>query len=296
MTRIAFLACETTLPGNTDRRRGDAYEHDLMMAALEPAFAERGLELVVIDWEAPLEAFDDITLAMLGTAWNYQDKPPEFLARLEALEDGGVKVCNPPEIVRWNMTKTYLRGLAEAGAATIPTLWRSDVTRDTLAEAFEHFDTEKLVVKRQVGAGALDQILVSRGALPDRDWNFGHRAMIQPYLPSIASKGELSFIFIDGELSHALRKRAAEGDYRIQSLYGGVEEDYSPSENEVAAARNVLDAIPFAPPLYSRIDMLVDDDGAALVMEAELIEPYLYPEQGPQVGEHLATAVEKRIG
>ena len=32
-----------------------------------------------------------------------------------------------------------------------------------------------------------------------------------------------------------------------------------------------------------------------LLMEAELIEPYLYPEQGPQLGERLAAAVAKRL-
>ena len=47
MTKIAFLACETTLP-SSGVRRGDAYEHDLMVAALEPALRNAGMELSLI--------------------------------------------------------------------------------------------------------------------------------------------------------------------------------------------------------------------------------------------------------
>ena len=53
----------------------------------------------------------------------------------------------------------------------------------------------------------------------------------------------------------------------------------------------VLTACPFASPLYARIDMVRLPAGELAVMEAELIEPYLYPEQGPELGERLAAAV-----
>jgi glutathione synthase/RimK-type ligase-like ATP-grasp enzyme len=119
--------------------------------------------------------------------------------------------------------------------------------------------------------------------------------MVQPFLPAIAEEGELSFVFIDGEPSHALRKRPAQGDYRIQSLYGGRESAFDPAPSEIAAASAVLAALPVAPPVYARIDMLRDNDGALRLMEAELIEPYLYPEQGERVGEHLARALARRL-
>lgn len=295
MARIGFLACDATLPGGGHHRRGDAYEHDLMIAALAPAFAKQGLDLRVVDWEAPLIEFAGLELVMLGTAWNYQDKSEQFIARLEALEASGIIVCNGTDIVRWNATKTYLRELAQRGAATLPTLWQTDVGPNELHEAFNHFDCDALVVKRQIGAGALDQLLIPREKLPDDDWRYGHRAMLQPFLPAIAKEGEFSFIFIDGELCHALRKQPARGDYRIQSLYGGTESVHQPSLSQAIAAAAIIDAMPFAPPLYARIDMLRGPDGALMIMEAELIEPYLYPEQGPELGERLAHAIARRV-
>nr|WP_298926700.1 hypothetical protein [uncultured Erythrobacter sp.] len=298
MIKIGFLACETTVPianGSPGERRGDAFEHDLMIAGLEPAFTKQGFELCVIDWEAPIEAFDGIALAMLGTSWNYQDKPDAFVAKLDTLAARGITVCNSPDVVRWNATKTYLRELGDAGARTIPTMWRESVTAKGALAAMDAFGTDRIVVKRQIGAGALGQELISRGSLPDDDWVFGHPAMLQPFLPAIAEEGELSFIFIDGELSHVLRKLPAKGDYRIQSLYGGTESIHEPSEDEAASATAIIATLPFPPPLYARIDMLRAEDGALMVMEAELIEPYLYPEQGPDLGNRLARAITNRI-
>jgi glutathione synthase/RimK-type ligase-like ATP-grasp enzyme len=298
MTTIGFLACETTLPGvdtENTMRRGDAYEHDLMVGALEPALAARGFDLRVIDWEAPLADFAGIALVMLGSAWNYQDKPDAFLAKLEALEQRGITVCNSAEIVRWNCTKAYLRKLATHGARTIPTLWHKDVSVAVVLAAMDAFDCDRLVVKRQIGAGALGQELLRRDDLPDANWRFGHAAMLQPFLSAITEEGELSFVFIAGQLSHALRKRPAADDYRIQSLYGGLESTHAPSTEEVAAATAILSALPFKAPLYARIDMLRAHDGALQVMEAELIEPYLYPEQGPELGARLADAIAERV-
>jgi len=294
MKTIVFLACSTTLPG-AGERRSDAYEHDLTIAALTPAFKDHGLQLRVIDWEAPIAQFAGADLVLLGTAWNYQDHAAAFLRKLDLLEEGGVTLCNSTQIIRWNIRKTYLRELADAGIRTIPTLWRETVTVKGITEALGVFECDRVVVKRQVGAGALGQELIARSSLPSSDWNFGAPAMIQPFLPAIASEGELSFVFIDGELSHALRKRAKPGDYRIQSLYGGREEMWEPSAKDIAAARGVLEAVPVAPPLYARIDMVRMEDDMLAVMEAELIEPYLYPEQGPNLGERLAKAIAKRI-
>jgi hypothetical protein len=276
-------------------RRADAFEHDRMIAALEPAFRARGLALRVIDWEAPLESFHGIAAALIGTAWNYQDRAPEFLEKLEALEGKGVAIHNPAGLVRWNISKTYLRELEIAGVRTIPTMWREAVSAKGVLEALDAFECDRVVVKRQGGAGAEGQELVRRSSLPGPNWNFGAPAMLQPYLPAITAEGELSFIFIDGAFSHALVKRAADGDYRIQSLYGGTEEAYQPTVEDLAAAQAVLDAVPFDTPLYARIDTLRMEDGTLALMEAEMIEPYLYPEQGPQLGETLAQAILRRL-
>jgi glutathione synthase/RimK-type ligase-like ATP-grasp enzyme len=298
MAQIGFLGCAATLPvsnGGSAERRGDAFEHDLEVAALRPSFAAAGLELVEVDWRAPLDAFSGLAMVLLGTAWDYQDYPQEFIARLDALAAEGIDVCNPPKAVRWNIDKRYLRELEAGGAVTVPTLWLDDADRADLAAAMNHFASDRVVIKRQVGAGGLGQHSFSRETLPGTDWRMGRPCMIQPFLPAIREEGEFTFVFIDGAFSHGVRKTPAAKDYRIQSLYGGCEAVFEPTASDLATAQAVVDALPFADLLYARIDMVRLPDGRLAVMEAELIEPYLYPQQGPELGERLAAAIARRL-
>lgn len=292
--KIAFLACPTTLP-DSPTRRPDAFEHDLQLAALRDGFGPRA-EVQDIDWRAPLDELTGYDLAYLGTPWDYTDAKDEFLARLTALETAGVMVCNPVDVIRWNADKLYLKELAARGAPSIPTLWPENPGRAEVLSALDQFQCDKVVVKRRVGSGAVGQHCFSRDDLPAADWQLGQAGMIQPFLPAIQSEGELSFIFIGGELCHALVKRPQSGDYRIQSLYGGREEALDPAPADRAAAEAVMAMLPFdQAPLYARIDMVRLDSGQLAVIEAELIEPYLYPEQGPSLGRMFAQAAIKRF-
>jgi glutathione synthase/RimK-type ligase-like ATP-grasp enzyme len=287
--RIAFLACPETLPGSLTRRP-DAFEHDLQIGALREGLASRA-EVVAVDWRVPIADLRRFDVALLGTPWNYTEAKDEFLARLAELEDLGVIVANPQEVVRWNADKLYLRSLAERGATAIPTLWPEAADADTVEAAFDHFACDKAVVKRRVGAGAIGQHCFTRGEVP-AGWRMDQPAMIQPFLPAIQQEGEFSFIFVAGQLSHGLVKRAAPGDYRIQSLYGGRETALDPAPGDREAAEAVMAMLPFArPPVYARIDMVRLPSGHLAVIEAELIEPYLYPEQGPRLGAMLAEAL-----
>ena len=292
---IAFLACPTTLPGSPTRRP-DAFEHDLLLAALRDGLGTCA-EVTDIDWRAPLEELIHFDLAYLGTPWDYTEAKDEFLERLEALEAAGVIVANPAQVVRWNADKLYLQELAARGAPSIPTLWPEAPSPADIHAAFDHFACDRVVVKRRVGAGAIGQDSFHRGDPAIELWQMDQPAMIQPFLAAIQAEGELSFIFVGGELSHALIKRAASDDYRIQSLYGGIEVPLEPAPADRRSAEAVMAMLPFnEPPLYARIDMVRLDDSALAVIEAELIEPYLYPKQGPEFGKRLADAMLTRLG
>ncbi len=290
---IAFLACSTTLPGAPDRR-ADAFEHDQQMAALVTALRP-GESVTDIDWQAPLEAFAGFDAALIGTPWDYFDNREAFLAKLDAIEALGVPVHNRPDVVRWNIDKGYLAELGARGVATIPTLLLDNPGRDEILAAFEHFRCDRLVVKRRVGAGAEGQFDFTRDNPPSADWRMGHAALVQPFLPGIVEEGEHSLIFIDGQFSHGLIKRPAPGDYRVQSLYGGWDTAVTPAPDDLAAAEKVIAGLPFPAPLYARIDLVRGSDGTLLLMEAEVIEPFLYPLQGPELGPRLLAGLRRLI-
>ena len=155
---------------------------------------------------------------------------------------------------------------------------------------------QQAVVKAVVGACAVGQSRVgpghpplTAGALP------AGRAMVQPFLPAILTEGELSVLFCGDAPSHALRKRPAAGDYRVQSVYGGREEAVRLTDEEDALARRIVAALDH-PLLYGRVDLVRAPDGSLRLMELELIEPYLYPEQGPELGPRFAAALDRLLG
>lgn len=294
--KIAFLGCAETLPG-APGRRADAFEHDLLFGALLDGLAGSAGTAIEIDWQAPIEQFSGVDLVLLGTAWNYTEHTEEFCARLEELEGRGIAVCNPAAMVRWNADKAYLKQLELSGIPSIPTLWRDDPGARDVTDAFTHFGTDRVVVKRRIGAGALGQFDFTRRQPPAEDWRLGQAGMIQPFLPAVCEEGEISFVFIEGEFSHAILKRPTGGDYRIQSLYGGTETPLRPSIADIRAAAEVIEAIPFECPLYARIDMIRGGDAILRLIEAELIEPYLYPLQRRDFGKVFArAAVARGIG
>lgn len=287
--KAVYLSSTVTLPNSPDRR-SDAFEHDQMMDALRPAFAEQGIDLVDLAWDDDAIDWSEFDAVMIGTAWDYWDRHDEFLQTLEAIASKTL-LCNSPALVRWNSHKRYLRDMEARGAKLIPTLWIDEMTEERALAAFDHFGADDLVFKRQVSAGADGQIRLKRGEpIPDMP----HPMQVQPFLPAILEEGEFSFVFIDGELSHALSKHAADGDYRIQSTYGGTERVLDPAPEDIATAKAMLNTLPEAP-LYARVDMLRSGEDLFL-MEVELIEPFLYPLQGPELGPRLAKAIKQQIG
>lgn len=287
--KIAFLASAVTLPGSPIRR-SDAWEHDYEFDAIAAGLARHGASLHALSWDDPDADWSTFDAVCIGTTWDYWDRETEFLSTLDRIGQA-TRLFNPADLVRWNSRKTYLRDLEARGARLIPTLWPDAPTEADIHAAFDTLGSDDLVVKRQVGAGAKDQFRLKRGeAVP----TFTRPMMVQPFLRSIQTEGEFSFLFIGGHLSHALVKRAAAGDYRIQSMYGGKEEAITPSTEDLAAARAIIAALD-EPPLYGRVDMVRGEDGGLLLMELELIEPYLYPEQGPNLGPLYADELVRRI-
>ena len=275
-------------------RRGDAFEHDQMMAALRAALLSQfGSEAHFDDiaWDDPAADWTSYDAVIIGTAWDYWDRKSEFLDTLAEI-DAATLLLNPVSLVEWNLHKSYLRDLEAKGARTLPTLWLDAATPKAIAAAFETLGSDDLVFKRQVGAGAEGQLRLARGeAAPDMP----HPMMVQRFEPAILDEGEQSYIFIDGAFSHALTKHAAKDDYRIQSSYGGTERILQPSDTDLETAKTVM-AMLDRVPLYARVDMLRAEDGGLMLMELELVEPFLYPLQGPDLGKRVVAALLGRLG
>lgn len=275
MIKIALLISDNLLP-SAENARPDRFELEEELGKLTPALAALGMELVEVRWREIAERAAEFAAILPLLVWDYFEGNDEAFLTAIAKAEQVTPVFNSFDILKWNADKSYLDELHARGAPVIRTLTVERVTPKNVERAFEELETETLVIKPQVGGGAWRQVLHKKGEpFPADDTLPPEGALIQPFLSSVTEEGEYSFLYFGGRFSHAARKTPKAGDYRIQSIYGGAEETYEPTQAERDNARDILDVLDTAP-LYARVDLLRGDDGLLKLIELECIEPYLY--------------------
>lgn len=301
MSKIAILASANMMPGALGLR-SDFFELEEEMGKLTPAFAALGYETDLVLWNDAAERASDYAAMLPLIVWDYfeDDNAALFLEQMDKAAEQ-TEIFNRPAILRGNSDKTYLSELEARGAPVITALVADPVTPEFLEAAFAHFGCDRLVAKPQIGGGAWRQALIHKDdALPSAQELPPGRALVQPFLPSVQTEGEYSFLYFDGLFSHAVNKRPKSGDYRVQSSFGGRELPYAPSAQERSVAETVLGYLEETP-LYARIDLLRGLDGQLKLIELEMIEPYLYlpfakGEGGDNEGaQKLAAALHRRL-
>ncbi|RZK54982.1 MAG: hypothetical protein EOO91_14965 [Pedobacter sp.] len=117
--------------------------------------------------------------------------------------------------------------------------------------------------------------------------------IVQPFLTEIEENGEWSFIFFGGKFSHALLKKAADGDFRVQATFGGTVHPQQPAKELLTTAQKYVDQ--FAKDcLYARVDGAIVNN-EFLLMELELIEPFLFLDTEEKALENYYEALKRLI-
>jgi glutathione synthase/RimK-type ligase-like ATP-grasp enzyme len=230
--------------------------------------------------------------------WGYQRDVPAWYALLDRLEAEGLPLANPAQVLRWNSDKAYLVALAEEGVATVPTLIRESLSDAALANARDILESPRLVVKPPISGGADGTYLIGPSdPLPAEV--VGQRMLVQPFLPAIAEEGEYSLFYFAGSYGHAISKHPADGDFRVQEQFGGVERGIDAPADAKALAEAALAAtdqlLGCGPLTYARIDMVRDGEGIFRLMELELIEPSLFLQFAGDEGAMFAEAVRAQL-
>ncbi|MFE2109027.1 RimK family alpha-L-glutamate ligase [Kitasatospora sp. NPDC059463] len=284
VTRVALVTSEA----------GAGLDEDL--APLVTALAGCGLAAEPVVWGGGRAAWERFDLAVVRSTWDYVARLDEFLGWADATARV-TRLWNPAPLIRWNSDKHYLRELARHGVPVTPTRF---------LEPGSAFDPAELdgphgvVVKPTVSAAALDTARYEAGrsgeaarharALLER----GRGVMVQPYLPRI-TEGERALVLIGGAFSHAVRKGP------VLTEPGLVDDDrfphpdvapHRPTGAEIRTALAALAAVPGPrPPLFARVDLVLDDRGEPLVLELELVEPNLFLDTDPRSPARFAEAV-----
>jgi glutathione synthase/RimK-type ligase-like ATP-grasp enzyme len=259
----------------------------------------RGVDARAVVWDDPAVDWATFDSVMIRSCWDYTLRPEPFLAWMDSLEKAGVPLWNPAGLVRWNHHKSYLQDLEQSGIPIVPTVFLERGARVSIAALLEERGWTEAVVKPAVSASANRTSRVSLAGAVQAQEDFDALladgdVLVQRFLPEIASLGEWSLIFIAGAFSHALLKRPAAGDFRVQVELGGSAVRQEPPPGLFEQAQTVARCIP-EPWLFARLDG-VDLAGVFTIMEVELIEPFLFLADEPLAPMRLAEALTARTG
>lgn len=287
MRRIA-LATYSRLPGLNDDDR-------LLVRSL----ADLGMSAEPAVWDSADTRWTEFAAVIIRSCWDYQHRLAEFHAWIERLERLRVPAWNPPALLRWNSHKGYLRDLASAGVWTVPTRWVARGASVALSELLTAAGWQEAVVKPAVSASAHGTWRTSLASAAGDQARFDALlatgdVMVQPYIDAVRDPGEWSLLYLGGDYSHAVLKRPATGDFRVQWEFGG---SAVSAEPPMAVREDAARALAAAPggTLYARVDG-VEENQRLVVTELELIEPHLFLGWDREAPGRLARALAARAG
>ncbi|MDP3718760.1 MAG: hypothetical protein Q8T13_13430 [Acidobacteriota bacterium] len=233
---------------------------------------------------------------VLRSTWDYHRVPTLFTSWLAAMADSSRPLLNPADIVRDNLDKIYLQRLERAGIAIPATQWVEKPDAASLTAILDQQVWKQAVLKPRIAATAYGTFVIAGDCMPaDEDLAPARAsgALVQEFIPEIATRGEVSLVYAGGQFSHAVLKRARDSDFRVQEEFGGSAEAIVPSAALRAFGESVMAQVSGSC-AYARVDV-VDSARGPLLMELELIEPVLYFRVVPGAAERMARAIVDRL-
>ncbi|MBR7800966.1 ATP-grasp domain-containing protein [Undibacterium fentianense] len=266
---------------------------------LLPALETLGCQVSIEIWNNDAVNWADFDAVVIRCPWDYHEKLAAFLDWLDRLRVCGVNVINDLDTLAWNLDKKYLFSLAQQGHAVMAGLCLQADDQRSLSDLMLVLGSNELVIKPVQSAGAWRTLRVNAQNIEIVNqefdaWRQEQEFLVQAFMPEIISEGEWSLIFIDGNFSHALLKRAKPGDFRVQSDHGGTVHAVDVPDSMRLQAQAILHSL-LRMPCYARVDGVLRD-GQFILMELELVEPELFLELHPQAPLRFAQAIQARLG
>jgi hypothetical protein len=275
----------------------DLPEPDHDEALLLEALAAAGLTAGTLAWDDPTADWSAARMTLLRATWNYPLRPRAFLAWLEATARV-TDLWNRLPAVRWSFHKSYLLEMQRQGLPVAPTELVPQGSGRSLADVMSTRGWQDVVVKPAISASSYRTIRIRGPRQAEGEPHLGALvvdgdALVQRYLPGVEEYGERALIWIDGELTHAVRKSPR---FHKDEESTSTALPITPAEAELASAAltavaNKVDASL----MYARIDVAPGPDGEPVLMEVELIEPSLYLSQSPRALALLVSSIGNRL-
>jgi glutathione synthase/RimK-type ligase-like ATP-grasp enzyme len=283
--KIALLTCEK-LPELTAADQ-----------LLIPELAKHDIVAKPVIWSDKTVNWSDYDYLIFRNTWDYFEKETEFNLWLDQIEKLGIKTLNPIGIIKQNKHKFYLREMEQQEISILPTVFIDKTNSLNLAELIpSHW--KKAVIKPAFSAGSYLTEVFEVCDIQKINSDYINIAeekelLLQEFMPEIQMEGETSFIFFNKKFSHAVNKKPVDGDFRVQSQFGGEYTLVQPNPDLIEKAQKIVNTFP-ENLLYARVDGIIIDTELYL-MEIECIEPDLYFDIAPSALERFVSSIVELI-
>ena len=259
------------------------------------ALKEKNLSVVKKDWNDSIFDWETTRSILFRSTWDYFDKFELFKKWFNKTKNKCLMI-NSTETIEWNIDKHYLLDLQEH---QIPIPNSEFIKRGSsidLSLLMQKKNWNEIVVKPTISGAAKNTHRLKKEEIIQfgPTWEkliYKEDFIVQEFQNNVITEGEVAMIVIGGKFTHAVLKKAKEGDFRVQDDFGGSIAIYNPNEEMVKLAEKctrILTPIPS----YARVDIIRDNLGELAVSELELIEPELWFRLNPNAAQKLAQHVD----
>ncbi len=295
--KLGFASGATTYKTSTVAPVGDSTRVALVGGRIEdtvdspilvPGLRAAGLDVDMVSWRDAAVRWSNYDLVLLRSCWDHVEDVAAFLEWARRV-DACARLLNPLELVAWNVDKHYLIELSMSGHPVVPS-----VVFEVGERGFRDLDAAvaygEIVVKPTVGAGSR---MAARYGRTEYHLAIAHvvelhrrgqAALIQPYIASVDTEGEVGVYVFGGVATHMISKSRAltpgtdpRDDF---SLVLTQEVEIRPFEPALASFAEALVRDLPSPALYARVDVVQGSDGP-LLLELELIDPVMFLDRLP---------------
>lgn len=293
---------------------------------LVPTLKDLGITAEPAVWDDPKVDWDAYDLTVVRSTWDNMQRSEEFLDWADTVP----RLENPAPAIRWNTDRRYLLELDKAGVPVIDTIWLdpgAHLSKRAVHSRMPAFGD--FVVKPVISAGPREVGRYQPVSAQSRSKAIEHTmrlldsgrwVMIQPYVTSIDTHGEVCLTFINDEFQHAVRRKALLGGPHRKTV--GLALYSNESMTSVSVTAEQLDVARRAlaeahrlsgvtkPFLYARVDLVTGEPSSStkdlrlvtkegpMVIEIEVVDPSLTMRHsgGNPTAANFAAAIASRIG
>ena len=238
-----------------------------------------GLKTIKKDWNDSNFNWNSTKTAVFRSTWDYFDKFSIFQNWLSQVQNKCVLI-NSYEQIKWNLDKHYLQDLKNWSLPIPKSVFINKMSGTKLKDIATNMKWNHIVVKPTVSGAAKNTFQLKDQEIENFQTKWIRLTneedfIVQEFQKNIIKSGEIAVMLFGGKYSHAVLKKAKKGDFRVQDDFGGTVETITPSKEIIDLAEKAIKKLN-PTPLYCRVDVILNNQNKAVIIELELIEPELW--------------------